>query len=181
MILHVAASLFLRAHLDLMPGFAVDIFGRDEQGLALLLSASGIGAMIVAVLLTLYAGRIALLPVLIWSEIVAGAFLVLFTATDQFLFGTAALVVGGGMAAATGIASSTMIQQSVDNAYRGRVISITLAMAMGAPAFGALAIGWFAEFIGLQWSVGGGAVIAILVAAAMARPLFARRRFQSTA
>lgn len=97
------------------------------------------------------------------------------------MFGTAALVVVGGMAAATGIASSTMIQQSVDNAYRGRVISITLAMAMGAPPFGALAIGWFAEFIGLQWSVGGGAVIAILVAAAMARPLFARRRFQSTA
>ena len=47
--------------------------------------------------------------------------------------------------------------------YRARVISVTLAVSVGASAFGSLAIGWLGEFLGLPFALGARAVTAIII------------------
>jgi len=46
---------------------------------------------------------------------------------------------------------------------RGRVLSLYGLIIRGGPAIGALAMGWVADWIGLRWSVGCGAVLVVAV------------------
>ena len=62
-----------------------------------------------------------------------------------------------------GIASQTLIQNSVDSALRARVMSLFVVLSWGVPAFGALAQGWLASLFALQPVVAAGAVLAIVV------------------
>ena len=55
--------------------------------------------------------------------------------------------------------------------YRARVISVTLAVSVGASAFGSLAIGWIGEFVGLRFALGAAAVTAIIIFILLGRPL----------
>ena len=174
--LQVAASLLVRPYIDLMPGFAVQVFGRDEQGLAILLAASGIGALIFSVALTMFSRERWLVYTFVAGMIGSATMLLVFTTTNQFWVGVACLVLVGGLATTTGIANATLIQQYVDASYRGRVVSLNMAFQVGAPALGAFSLGWLAEFVGLQWALGAGAVLVILVTSLGARKLFAKRR-----
>ncbi len=47
-----------------------------------------------------------------------------------------------------------------------------MACQVGSPALGALALGWLAEFVGLQSAVGAGATLVIVVTTLSARILF---------
>lgn len=174
--LQIAASLLVRPYIDLMPGFAVGIFQRGEQGLATLLAASGIGALTFSILLTMYSRERWLVHTFTAGMIGSAIMLLVFTTTDHFWLGVACLILVGGFATTTGIANATLIQQYVDTTYRGRVVSLNMACQVGTPAFGALVLGWAAEFVGLQIAVGTGAVIVAIVAALSMRSLFIRRR-----
>ena len=54
--------------------------------------------------------------------------------------------------------SNTLVQYYVDNKYRGRVMSV-LIMEFGLMSLGVFFAGVIAEAIGVQWSVGGLAMI----------------------
>jgi predicted MFS family arabinose efflux permease len=174
--LQIAASLLVRPYIDLMPGFAVEIFQRGEQGLATLLAASGIGALTFSILLTMYSRERWLVHTFTAGMIGSAIMLLVFTTTNDYWLGVACLVLVGGFATTTGIANATLIQQYVDTTYRGRVVSLNMACQVGTPALGALMLGWAAEFVGLQIALGVGAAIVILVTALSARTLVVRRR-----
>lgn len=170
--LQVAAAMLIRPYVDLMPGFAGAVYGRGEEGLATLLAGSGIGALVVSVGLTLF-GREAWLPhVFVIGAACAGVALIAFAATDSYWLAVGILLIVGGGTTATGIANATMIQQYVDPGYRGRVVSLNMAFQMGTPAFGSLALGWLAEFVGLQPAVAVAGVVFLAVMAPFGRTLF---------
>ena len=173
--LQVVVSLLVRPYVDLMPGFASAVFGRGEQGLAILLAGSGIGALVVSMGLTLFGRERWLVYVFVFGAAGSAAALLLFTLTDLFWLGVAVLPLVGGAATAAGIANATLIQQYVDAGFRGRVVSLNMAFQVGAPAVGSLALGWLAEFVGLQLAVGVSGGIAFFVVAASARKLFRKR------
>ena len=75
------------------------------------------------------------------------------------------------MVVASDISAQTLIQNMVLDQYRARVISVTLAVSVGASAFGSLAIGWLGEFIGLQFALGTTAITAIIIFILLGRPL----------
>lgn len=174
--LQIAASMLVRPYIDLMPGFAVGIFNRGEHGLATLLAASGIGALIFSILLTMYSRERWLVYTFTAGMIGSAAMLLIFSATDHFWFAAACLVLVGGFATTTGIANATLLQQYVDIAYRGRVVSLNMAFQVGSPAFGALILGASAECVGLPAAVGTGAVIVIVATGLCARTLYEKRR-----
>jgi MFS family permease len=174
--LQVGASLLVRPYIDLMPGFAVDVFGRGEQGLATLLAASGIGALVFSILLTMFSRERWLVYTFAAGMIGSATMLLMFTTTDQFWLGVACLVLVGGLSTTTGIANATLIQQYVDTTYRGRVVSLNMACQVGSPALGALILGWAAEFAGLQIAMGAGAILVIAATALSVRTLFIKRR-----
>ena len=49
------------------------------------------------------------------------------------------------------VASQTLVQNTIHDAMRGRVLSLWVAFTRGAPALGVLIIGWFANLYGLMW------------------------------
>lgn len=63
-------------------------------------------------------------------------------------------------------AANATIQVSTDPQMRGRVMSIYLIVFLGATPIGSPVVGWVAEQFGARWSIGVGAISALLVAGA---------------
>ena len=79
----------------------------------------------------------------------------------------------GGLIVATEMSAQTLVQNIVADEFRARIISINLAIAVGSPAFGTFAIGWFAEIVGLQMALGASAIIALIAVMFFGRKLLA--------
>jgi MFS family permease len=63
----------------------------------------------------------------------------------------------------TGVGSQTLIQNTVDASVRARVMSLFVMLSWGLPALGAWIEGALAEYFGLQWTVGIGATLCLLI------------------
>ena len=69
----------------------------------------------------------------------------------------------------------TLVQNATDGKYRGRVVSIYLALIVGSQALGAQTMGLIAEFTGFRLALGGAAVLSLILVAAMAPSLWRQR------
>ncbi len=147
-------SLAGMPYATLMPIFANEILGGGARGLGILMSASGLGALAGA--LTLAArqgGSEGLAP---WPRRSAAAFglgLMLFAASGHFWL-SALLLSGSGFALMFQAGTTNlMIQLSVPDALRGRVMALYTSTFLGLAPFGALLAGVLANHIGAPWTV----------------------------
>ncbi|RAX50452.1 MFS transporter [Arthrobacter sp. AQ5-05] len=77
-------------------------------------------------------------------------------------FWYAVMMVPVGLASLTFLNSAnTMIQLSVDPAYRGRVLGLYIMVVQGGTPLGAPLVGWLGTEFGARWSVGSGAVLSL--------------------
>jgi predicted MFS family arabinose efflux permease len=134
---------------ELLPGFADDVFGRGAFGLALMTSAMGLGAMLGGYSIIRAASHAGLTGPLFVNYAVMCAALLIFAWTTLFWFGLLLLVVLGFTMAVNSICTQSLVQYAVDDAYRGRVMSLYGMIFRGFPAIGALAIGVAADVFGL--------------------------------
>jgi MFS family permease len=148
-------SLTLNPYSILMPAIAVGTFGRGAELHGLFVSALGIGALTLAIVL---ARRPNVRGLARW---------VLFTATTGALgaisFSLAALyknlplaifammLVGAGLMG-TSACVNTIIQTVVDDDKRGRVVSVYSTFFTGAAPLGHLGVGWLASQIGAPYA-----------------------------
>ncbi len=72
----------------------------------------------------------------------------------------------GGMALMTLISANSYVQTNCEPTLRGRVMGIYLLIFMGGTPIGSPLIGWFAEHVGIRWTVMGCGLI-VLVASAL--------------
>ena len=175
-VLTTVLSLLLRPYLDFLPGFAGDVFNRDEEGLATLTAASGIGASVFATYLAIRGRTSGLTGYMNMGLIGAAIALILFALSTNFNFGLVTLALLGGMLVSASICVQTLLQHTVDDEYRARVISINVSLAVGAPAISAPIIGWMAEIFGLQYAVAGSAALALICVLPIGLKLFTRRK-----
>ena len=75
-------------------------------------------------------------------------------------------------------AANTAIQMTTEPTMRGRVMALYMIVFLGATPVGSPIVGWIAEVFGPRWSLGAGAITALLVSAGAA--LWARRRWDVT-
>lgn len=145
----------------LMPIFADDILKVGATGMGWLMSISGIGAIIGSITL-------ASLPnkkrgvMLLASSVILGLALVSFSFSSSWYLSLALMVVVGLGQAGRMTLSNTLLQYYVADEYRGRVMSIYM-MQFGLSSFGTFAAGLFAEAVGVQWAVGGFAMVLVLL------------------
>lgn len=176
LIILVVTALFARPFTELLPGFADQVFGRGVDGLALLISANGLGAM-AAGLWLLQRGTIAGLAALVIANLLLMACALLaFIATDIFWVAMPFLVVAGFSLVMQGVSVQTLIQTAVAGELRGRVLAVYGIVARGCPAIGALMLGGLSEHFGLRLPLAGGAVVCLVlwVWAARLRPAMDR-------
>jgi len=167
---HLVANVLLRPYVDLMPGIAETVFVEGVSALATLLAASGSGAVIAGAVLTFLAGRFHLVRTLVISALAGAAAVILFTAVTNLWAAAVFVAAIGGLLTAISITASTLIQKTVDEAFRGRVVAIMLALYIGAPSLGTLGVGWISEFVGFQPALAGAAVLSAVVTLFLKRP-----------
>ncbi len=122
--LQIAASLLVRPYIDLMPGFAVQVFGAVNE-LGAVADRIGISALAFSILLTMYSRERWLVYTIYRRDDRIGHNSPGLHNNGSFLDRVRMPVAGYRRicVTTTGIANATLIQQYVDRAYRGRVVS----------------------------------------------------------
>lgn len=163
LILLIATGVGARPITELLPGFSAQHFNSGADGLAILTSSIGIGAVIGGIWISGKANSTSMTSFTLATSVFLAIATVLFSLTSSFWLAVPVLLVLGAMMAASGIATQTYIQLAVDGEMRGRVVSIYGLIIRGAPALGALIMGFASDYVGLSWPVVFGCLIILIV------------------
>jgi MFS family permease len=167
-VLSAVTNIFGRSYQQLLPVFAVDVFGEGEVGLGFMFSAPGAGTLVGAAAITVLADIKRKGVLFLASMLAFSATLVLFSLNDRFLIGVGLLFVIGLTNIVFSSMMTTMLQLSAPAAMRGRVMSLVTVTMQGFAPFGALILGSIATRIGTPEAVALSAGVVALVAAAAA-------------
>lgn len=153
LLLLVVVSVVSRPLIDMLPGFADVVFARGAEGLGWLLSTFGIGGLVGAVWLAQRGPIRGLTRLVLLSSLMIGLFMAAFAHTGLFWLALPLLFMIGFLQIVSGTGTQTLMQNAVDDAYRGRVMSLYALVYRGTPALGAIAIGLLAEAYGLALAI----------------------------
>jgi MFS family permease len=174
MVSWIVISFLTRAYTDLLPGFAEDVFHRGSEGLGILLSASGGGALILSIVMAVR-GRIdGMARLFVVSAAVAAASVLVFVWAGNFWVAVAAMVFAGAAIVVGAICAQTLVQSTVEPEFRGRVIAVYLSLAPSAQAVGSFVVGWLAEFTSLTSAVAAGVIAALVIIGIMGPRIWRR-------
>ncbi len=154
------------SYATLLPVFADDVFGGDEQTYGNLLLGSGIGGLIATGAIVVLGKRVRPAMYLTLSGSAFGALLVLFAQSDQLVTAAFTLALVGAARTVYQTMSQTLVQTLVSPEYRGRVMGIN-QFTWGASSLGGLLMGALAEVYSAPTAltIGGtlmfGAVVAV--------------------
>jgi MFS family permease len=163
-----AATLGGMPALVLMPFFADGIFHRGSQGLGFLMGAMGTGAVVGTLVLARRTKTSGLMDVVFFSALGLGASFVLFAVSPSFYLSLAIMPVIGFTVMRQNASANTVIQVTIPDEYRGRIMALYAMTVVGLGPFGSLAAGALAHHAGPRLTVLLGGV-ACLTAAALFR------------
>ena len=155
----VITNLFGRPFVELLPGFAAEVFAAGPEGLAMMTSAIGCGAIVAGTWLAGREGTDGLVTVTVASTLLLALTIVLFVSADRLILALPVLAVSGMVMVGAGVGTHTLLQLAVTPAMRGRVLSLYGLIFRGGPALGALLMGPIADRLGLAWPVAAGAAV----------------------
>ena len=150
-----------------MPSVAVGFFGGDPGTLGLLMSATGHGALISAVLLSMQRGHHMQLRLVQLAPFGAGLALLAFSQSRSLWLSLPCLVALGASTLSTSVSTNTLLQQSVEDAWRGRVIGFYIMCFIGLAPLGNLIGGFIAAQIGVAPALALNGVLILLLALAV--------------
>jgi MFS family permease len=141
-------SLLAMPYLMLLPGYVEDVYGLGAGYLGLMITVSGGGALLGAlVIASLPPVRRGLL--LMASAILIGFALAAFASTDIYIFGLVLMVFVGIGTAGRQALGQVLIHNYVENEYRGRVMSVYMTQ-FAVMSLGVFVIGTLSELIGIR-------------------------------
>ena len=152
-------SLVAMPYSVLMPIFADQILHSGARGMGILMTASGFGAMMAAIILAM---RRSLKGLSLWIASAATSFgisLVLFATSRHMWLSVGLLVMVGFSMMLQMTSSNTLIQAMVPDRLRGRVMSVYSMMFMGMAPIGSLYAGAAAKVLGAPETVAIGGVV----------------------
>ncbi len=156
------ANLFAFGYSSLMPAFAQDILNSGPAGLGLLSAAVGVGALGGALMMASlgnfkHKGRL-----LTFGNLFFPAMVLLFSASRWLPISMLILAGAGFGFMVQNATANTLVQTSVPDELRGRVMSIYMMVFLGLFPLGSLMAGAIAErtSIPLGAAVGGGIALA---------------------
>jgi MFS family permease len=145
-----AMSLFGVAYIILMPVFASQVLGVGVEGLGVLMSSTGIGALAGALGLARlgdfkFKGRF-----LVWSVFLFSVSLIVFSMSKTYLLSAVALIFVGSFSVAPVALVNTLLQVNVPDEFRGRVMGLFMITFAGFVPFGNLISGALAQSWGVS-------------------------------
>ncbi len=156
-------SLLVLPFTTLIPVYAKDIFHGTASTFGIIDSAIGLGAFSGAIFLASLKPGGNLRKILAVNTFIFGAGLVLFSHITYYPLALVFATIGAfGMMSQITI-SNTLIQTTVAPAMRGRVISFYAMAFFGMQPLGGLVIGSLSQHIGVENTVMGEGIIALLI------------------
>ncbi len=174
----------------LMPIFATEILKGGPHTLGILMGCSGAGALIGAMYLASRRTIRGLIRLMIYTGLLFGVGITLFSLSNVLWLSMTALVVTGFSMMVQIGGGNIILQTIVDEDKRGRVMSFFAVSIMGMAPFGSLLAGWLAKRIGVSLTVTLGGLFCVLGSLVFAtqynrirraiRPVYARMGIIST-
>ena len=161
LIIVIALAFGVKPILELLPGVTGAVYKLSATGLGWMMSVSAVGAILGSFWLAQRGTPVGLTRVVIGTLLVGALSIFAFTATDRFAMGLVGVFFIGAAVVLGGTGTQTLMQNAVDGAMRGRVMSLYGLIYRGVPALGALAMGSAAEFVGFRASLAGGGIVCL--------------------
>ncbi len=162
LVMLTALAVGLKPLLELLPGVTGAVYSGGASDLGWLMSSSAVGATCASFWLAQRSSAAGLTRVVLAALALGGVSAFGFLATTHYLFGLAIAAVIGAIIVIGGTGTQVLMQNSVDGAMRGRVMSLYGMIYRGGPALGALAIGSAADLIGFPAALACGGVICLI-------------------
>lgn len=150
-ILLTVVSLFIRPVAFMLSAFVGAVFEAGELTLALFTSAMGLGAVLAGLKLSMVGKTHGLVREILLMTAVAILCLAGFASITIIWLASVLMFIFGYAITIGSVAGQTLVQNSIDDDMRGRVLSLWAAFTRGAPALGVLLIGWLGNRYGLMW------------------------------
>jgi MFS family permease len=159
MLLFGVVGVFGWSYSVLLPAYATDILHVGEGGYGVLLSANGFGALFGALTVAACGNRVRPRLMIFGGLWLFSAMLVLLAVVRWYPLALACLAVGGWGMLIYFSTSNTLIQSSVSNAMRGRVMGIWALVFGGMMPVGGIESGFLSHAVGVPWTIAAGAMI----------------------
>lgn len=152
-------SLFGIFHVILMPVFADEILHVGVKGLGVLMSSAGAGALIAALMLARSGDFKKKGEVLFISMIVFCISLIMFALSKIYILSILSLTFVGWSSVSAMSIINTLLQTSVPDSFRGRIMSAFMFTFAGIMPFGNLLAGVLSHIWGAPFAVLSGALV----------------------
>jgi MFS family permease len=155
-------AVFGISFLAMMPVVARDVLNSGATGYGILLACVGIGALIGALSLAGLGQRVARGQLFMWATYGFAAGLVIFSLMHRLAPAASMLVLVGFGMLLHGALANGLLQSIAPDELRGRVVSAYVFVAVGLVPIGAFLVGALARFIGVDWAIGGCALVMLI-------------------
>lgn len=157
----LTAGMLSMPYMFLMAIFTEDILKVGATGLGTLFAVSGVGAITGSIILASLGNKKRGVMLLI-SGLILGIALAGFASSNSWHLSLALMVFVGLGTAGRLTLGNTLTQYYVADEYRGRVMSLYM-MEIGLMGLGTFSASLLAEAIGIQWAIGGFAMLLVLL------------------
>lgn len=153
------ASVFGWSYATILPLISQNIFNLGAAGLGYLYTASGVGAFLGVIIVSVFSKKINHLIFIFGGNLIFTAGIILFTFTTNFIVALFFLAIAGAGLVSQFSMINAAIQKSVVQKYRGRVMSLYTLMFLGLSPIGSFQVGFFTEHFGPEFAIRLGAII----------------------
>lgn len=156
-------GLLGRSIMELLPAISGELIGGDAGTLATLTALAGVGSILGGIVVSRRRSRERTLLRLIRVALLCSATVLLCVLAVRELWQLGGLVMAlSTMVTIIGTGCQALIQLSIGDAYRGRVLSIWTVVSLGMPALGAFLLGAAADAAGFPVVLTAAAVVGAL-------------------
>jgi len=175
--LGTVSSLLCMQYLVLMPVFAKTVLSRQIDGFGMLMSGAALGSFVAALLLANRGkGQDRLGRGIVYASIGFALALIAFSLSRNFLLSCLLTTVIGFCSTMQLSASNAVIQLSVEDQYRGQVLSVWMIVISGLGPVGGLVVGYLASLIGAPMTMAAcGGLALVLALSFLVFPFSAKR------
>lgn len=148
---------------QMMPAYADLVLGRGVGSVSLLYGAAGLGATAAALWLAHGGAARATPERVLWAYLGVGLAVLLLAGSGHVAIAVLAMLLFGFAGDTRRTATLSIMQLSIDDAQRGRVMSALFLMTRLAGGLGTIAVGSTAQYTGLRLPLSAAAAILVVV------------------
>ena len=142
------SSFFGRGLIELLPVFTATVYDGGSETLAILMAASGLGAVLASLIYMSGVLDLKLSKAVFFGGFGMSIMCLFFALTENLIIGSLMVMMIGFFITFVAVGSQSEVQLNVANELRGRVSSLWTIVVLGGPAVGSLFAGVLANELG---------------------------------